>query len=140
MVGRFYFPVSCFGYARGVVHEYPTLRVKLFNLAGEELEVELGVDTGFEGSILLDREAYEFFAVGELPREAWRRYRTLAGPLPMRTARAIAELGGRRFEVFVETPLYGGGKRLAGRELLNALIIVLDGLRREACVARESVA
>jgi hypothetical protein len=27
------------------------LRVKLFNLAGEELEVELGVDTGFEGSI-----------------------------------------------------------------------------------------
>jgi predicted aspartyl protease len=104
VVGRFYFPVSCFGYARGVVHEYPTLRVKLFNLAGEELEVELGVDTGFEGSILLDREAYEFFAVGELPREAWRRYRTLAGPLPMRTARAVAELGGRRFEVLVETP------------------------------------
>jgi predicted aspartyl protease len=33
------------------------LRVKLFSLAGEELEVELGVDTGFEGSILLDREA-----------------------------------------------------------------------------------
>jgi len=105
VVGRFYVPVSCFGYARGAVHGYPVLRVKLFSLAGEELEVELGVDTGFEGSILLDRETYEFFAVGELPREAWRRYRTLAGPLPMRTARAVAELGGRRFEVLVETPL-----------------------------------
>lgn len=37
MVGRFYIPVSCFGYAQGAVHEYPVLRVKLFNLAGEEL-------------------------------------------------------------------------------------------------------
>jgi len=118
------------------VHEYPTLRVRLFNLAGEEFGVvELGVDTGFEGSILLEREAYEFFAVGELPREAWRRYRTLAGPLPVRTSRAIAELGGERVEVLVETPLYGGGKRLAGRELLNMIALVLDGPRREACVA-----
>jgi predicted aspartyl protease len=57
VVGRVYIPVSCFGYARGAVHGYPVLRVKLFSLAGEELEVELGVDTGFEGSILLDREA-----------------------------------------------------------------------------------
>jgi predicted aspartyl protease len=138
VVGRVYVPLSCFGYARGVVHEYPVLRVRLFNLAGEEFgTVELGVDTGFEGSILLDREAYEFFAVGELPREAWRRYRTFAGPLPMRTARAVAELGGRRVEVLVETPLYGGGKRLVGRELLNKLVLVLDGPRREACVARE---
>jgi len=135
VVGRVYIPVSCFSYAKGALYEYPTLQVKLFNLLGEELELELCIDTGFEGSILLEREAYEFFAVGELPREAWRRYRTLAGYIPMRTARAFAELSGRRMEVFVETPLYGGGKRLAGRELLNAIVLVLDGPRREACVA-----
>jgi len=41
-------------------------------LLGEEYgEGLLPVDTGFEGSIMLDRDAYELFAVGELPREMW---------------------------------------------------------------------
>lgn len=137
MAGRLYLPVRCFSYAQGVLHEQPVLRLRLFNLMLEEFgEVELRVDTGFEGSIMLDRESYEFFAVGELPRDAWRLYRTLAGPLPMRVARAFAELGGSRLEVFVETPLYGGGKRLVGRELLNSLVLVLDGPGRAACLAK----
>lgn len=137
MAGRVYIPLNCSGFAKGVLHEHPALRLRLFNLAGDEFgEVELRIDTGFEGSVMLERDAYEFFAVGELPREAWRLYRTLAGPLPMRVARAFAELGDRRVEVFVETPLYGGGKRLVGRELLNSLVLVLDGPARTACLAR----
>jgi len=81
-------------------------------------------------------EIYEFFMVSELPRSAWRTYRTLVGPIPMRTARAIAVIGDVKHEVFVETPLYEGGKRLAGRELLNRFILVLDGPLKSACVAR----
>ena len=135
MVGRLYKPVSCQAYARGLLHGYPVLRVKLINLLGEAIELALPVDTGFEGAVMLDQDTYSFFAVGELPREAWRTYRTLAGPLPVRTARAYVELGGGRFEALVETPIYGGGKRLLGRELLNKLIVILDGPSNLACVA-----
>ncbi|RLF00126.1 MAG: hypothetical protein DRJ57_01395 [Thermoprotei archaeon] len=135
-MGRLYEAVSCYEYRRGALHEYPVLRVRLLNLVGEELDIELPVDTGFEGSILLDRETYEFFMVGELPRSAWRTYRTLVGPIPMRTARAVAIIEGEKLEVFIETPLYGGGKRLMGRELLNRLVLVLDGPTRLSCVAR----
>lgn len=135
MVGRVYVPVGCWEYGRGRVYGYPQIRLKLINLLGEELELELPVDTGFEGSLLLDRETYEFFAVGELPREAWRIYRTLAGPLPMRAARAVAVIGGEKREVLVETPVYGLGKRLVGRELLNSLTLVLDGPRGLSCLA-----
>lgn len=136
MVGRLYEAMNCYEYRRGALHEYPVLRVRLHNLLGEELDLELPIDTGFEGSILLDHETYEFFMVGELPRSAWRTYRTLVGPIPMRTARAIAIIGDEKFEVLVETPLYGGGKRLAGRELLNKLVLVLDGPLKRSCVAR----
>ena len=137
MMGRVFKAVSCYGYERGALHDYPVLRVKLLNLMGEEFpeELRLPVDTDFEGLIMLDREAYEFFAVGELPREMWRVYRTLVGRVPMRTARAIAVVGDGRLEVFVETPAYGVGKRLVGRELLNELVLVLDGPRHQACLA-----
>ncbi|MEM4030163.1 MAG: hypothetical protein QXO02_09720 [Thermofilaceae archaeon] len=134
-MGRLYKPMSCWSYARGLVHEYPVLKLRLLNLLGESIELELPIDTGFEGAVMLDYDTYSSFTVGELPREAWRMYRTLAGPLPVRTARAIAEVDSRQFEVFVETPVYGGGKRLLGREPLNRLTIVLDGHARTACTA-----
>lgn len=137
MVGRVFRAVSCAAYLRGALHDYPVLKVKLLNVLGEEYgeELLLPVDTGFEGSVMLDRDAYEFFAVGELPREMWRVYRTLVGRAPMRTARAVAVIGGKRLEVYVETPMYGVGKRLLGRGLLNRLILVLDGPGRQACIA-----
>lgn len=114
MVGRLYKPISCHGYVKGFLHDYPALRIKLINLAGESIELELPVDTGFEGAVMLDSETYSIFAAGELPREAWRLYSTLAGPLPARTARAIAVVGSSKFEVLVETPLYGAGSDSSG--------------------------
>jgi len=53
----------------------------------------------------------------------------------MRTARAILEVGGKKLEVFVESPYYGGGKRLVGREVLSQLVLVLDSINYETCIA-----
>jgi len=39
----------------------------------------------------------------------WRVYWTLVGRVLVRTARAVV-IGGRRLEVYVETPMYGVGK------------------------------
>jgi len=109
----------------------------LWNVIGEEFPetLRIPVDTGFEGSILLDVESYEFFKVGELPREFWRTYRTLSGRALMRVARAVARLGAVELETYVEAPAYGLGKRLLGREVLNKLIVVLDGPKRSSCLA-----
>ena len=48
----------------------------------------------------------------------------------MRAARAIAKVAGHRFEVIVESPLYGGWVSLAGREFLAKLKILLEGPRK----------
>jgi len=96
--------------------------------------IELHVDTGFEGSIMLKSNNYSFFQVGELPREYWRTYRTLAGVVVMRVSRAIVEVNGQRFETYVETPLFGQGKNIVGREFINKLVLILDGPRRLCCL------
>lgn len=137
MVGRIYRARTCVKYKPGILEPYPILNVRLYNVLGEKFpeELEIPVDTGFEGSLMLRREDYEFFMVGELPREYWRTYRTLAGRVIMRVARAIAEINGVKLEVYVETPYYGYGRRLLGREILNKLVLVLDGIRHECCLA-----
>ena len=127
--------LECYGYEESLREPKPVVGVRLFNLAGEEYGlVRLQVDTGFEGSILLPSDAYEFFKIAELPQSMWRLYRTLTGSLTMRTARALAEVAGRRLEVIVETPLYGGWAALAGREFLSRLRLLLDGPARRLCV------
>ncbi len=127
----------CEGYEPGLRVPKPVVTVRLYTLAGEEVgPVRLQVDTGFEGSILLPSELYERFMIAELPTSMWRRYITLTGTVTMRVARAIAEVDGVKLEVFVETPLYGGWRGLAGRELLNKLLLVLDGPRARLCLGR----
>jgi len=138
MVGRssrVYKVTKCFNYKQGLRFPYPVLKLKLFNVALEELGIlEIPIDTGFEGSILLPTDTYRFFKIAELPRSMWRTYLTLTGIITMRVARAIAETNGIRIETYVETPLYGGKKLLLGREFLNKLTIVLDGPKNESCI------
>jgi len=102
--------------------------------ATESLRIPM--DTGYEGSIMLTSELYQAFQIAELPRALWRTYRTLTGTITMRVARAVIEINGMRLESFVEAPLFGKGKLLAGRELLNKLIIIMDGRRRQACLGK----
>ncbi len=135
MARRIYRAKNCIKYRESTLSPYPVLRVKLYNVMFESYgELELQIDTGFEGSILLRAEDYEFFQVGELPRDYWRTYRTLSGNIIMRVARALMEVNGRRYEVYVESPLYGGGKNLIGREVINNLVLVLDGPKNECCL------
>ncbi len=125
----------CEEYEPGLANPRPAIRVHLYTLAGEEVgEVRLTVDTGYEGSILLPTQLYERFKIAELPASMWRRYMTLTGVVTMRVARAIAEVRGKRMEVFVETPLYGGWRGLAGREFLNKLRLLLDGPAAKLCI------
>jgi len=137
MVGRVYRVKKCLSYEAGVLSSYPILEVKLYNLRMEEFPqvLKIPIDTGFEGSIMLLDEDYEFFMIGELPREAWRTYRTLVGPITMRVARGFVEINGEILETFVESPLAGRGKRLLGREFLNKLTVVLDGPDSLCCTA-----
>ncbi len=126
---------ECVDYEESLREPKPVLKVKLYNLAGEEFGVmRLQVDTGFEGSILLPSDIYEFFKIAELPQSMWRLYTTLTGTITMRASRAIAEVAGRRFEVIVESPLYGGWASLAGREFLSKLKILLDGPGKRLCL------
>ncbi len=136
MARRVYRVSTCMKYVRGLLTDKPVLKVRMYNVFGEEFprKVELVIDTGYEGSIMLNNNYYSFFASAELPREMWRMYRTLTGRVIMRVARALVEVGGTKLETYVETPLFGLGKNLAGREFLNKLVIVLDGIRRETCL------
>jgi len=93
-------------------------------------------DTGYEGSIMLTTELYQAFQIAELPRTLWRNYRTLTGATTMRIARAIIEIDDMKFECFVESPLFGKGKLLIGRELLNRLTIIMDGERKQSCIGK----
>lgn len=128
-------PLACWSYQRGIRLPYPVLRLRLYNAALEEYgEIPFQVDTGYEGPLMLPRSEYEFFMIGELPRSLWRRYRTLTDTVTMRVARAVAEVAGARMEVYIESPLHGGGKRLAGREVLNRLRVLLDGPAGRLCL------
>ncbi len=136
MVGRIYRAKKCLKYMENEATSYPVLKLKLYNILGMEFpeEMEVPIDTGFEGSLMLRNEDYRFFMIGELPRDFWRTYSTLAGSIIMRIAKAIVVIDNIKFETYVETPYLGYGRRLIGREILNNLTLILDGLRKKCCI------
>ncbi|MCF8884463.1 MAG: hypothetical protein L4877_01540 [Aigarchaeota archaeon] len=140
MVGGIYRTVSCTKYAEGKKYPAPALEITLHNMVGEKVleKIKFPIDTGYEGSIMLTSDLYQHFLIAELPRILWKNYKTLTGMVTMRIARAIVKLSnGIEFETFVETPLFGTGKLLIGRELLNKLTIILDGNKENTCIAEE---
>jgi predicted aspartyl protease len=96
------------------------------------------IDTGFAGAMLLSREAFSYFERAELPESESRIYRTLIGPVPMRTARALLKLPhADEMEILVDTPKYGVGKSLIGLRLLHGIELLLNGQRSETCLLEE---
>jgi predicted aspartyl protease len=120
MVGWECVPIICFE------GEKPYITVRLKSLSGELLELNLRVDTGFDGSILLDNSTYSKFIKGELPESLWFRFRTLNGYLIMRTAKAILDFADKEIETYVLTPKDFDGKNLIGLELIRELRVLLD--------------
>lgn len=140
MVGRLFGTVNCYPHDDST--GYPRLKIRLLNVLGERLPEDLLVplDTGFSGALMLPSNTYEFFMNGELPRETWRQYRTMIGPLQMKSARAFIEIEGKpSAETLVETPLMGKGKLLLGRAILNLLSVLLDGPSNLSCLVRAAV-
>ncbi len=137
MAGRIYEAKNCIKYGKSILSDIPLLELNLYNLKGEKFPGKLliPIDTGFEGSIMLSNEDYEFFQIAELPEEYWRTYRTLAGTVIMRVSYAIVEVNNIKFQTYVETPRFGVGTRLIGREVLNKLTIILDGKNKLVCLA-----
>ena len=119
----------------------PSIPVTLSTLDGK-LVVEkqpIPVDTGFTGTLLLHQETFAHFEKAELPDAESRIYRTLIGPIPMRTARARIRFPmGGEVETFVDTPKYGVGKTLIGLQALNRLELLLSGNSLETCLVRET--
>jgi predicted aspartyl protease len=138
MAGRLYESSNCIEYEKSDSGSKPKINVRLTNVKLEDYPgvIPLSIDTGFDGSILVTDEVYRFFEIGELPKKYWRTYKSLVGPITMRVAKAIVSIEpGIRMETYVETPLFGFGKLLIGRELLDRLTIILDGPLGQLCVA-----
>ena len=123
-------------------HVQPTIPVTLSTLDGLQviLNEKLPVDTGFAGAMLLSRDTFSQFEKAELPESESRVYRTLIGPLPMRTARAILTLPFHDgAEIFVDTPRYGVGKSLVGLGALTKTLLLLHGHNSETCLLKEKI-
>jgi len=118
----------------------PTLPITLSTLDGQRVihEQPMPIDTGFAGAMLLSREAFSYFERAELPESESRIYRTLIGPVPMRTSRALLRLPlADEIEILVDTPKYGVGKSLIGMRLLHGIELLLNGQRSETCLLKE---
>ena len=137
MVGRVYKSIECWKY-KGLTPTNPVVKVSLSNLIGEKIKLlDIPIDTGFSGSILVPQTMFEYFKIGELPPKYRRTYKTIIGKIVMRVARGFIDINSVNMEVFIETPLFGSGKLLAGREVLNKLILILDGLNECCCLSNK---
>jgi predicted aspartyl protease len=137
MAGRLFGAVDCYSHDR--ITNQPRLKIRLSNFAEERWHNDTlaPIDTGFSGAVMLPAESYEFFIIGELPRRLWKEYRTVIGPLQMRVARAFVQTEEERtVETVVETPLFGTGKLLLGRTILNSLSLLLDGPAKLSCLMK----
>jgi hypothetical protein len=136
MAGRIFRTVDCYPYDTPV--NQPRIKITLYNTAKEpwpHREVLAPIDTGFSGAVMLPEQEYQFFLVSEFPRRFWKDYRTMTGPLQMRTARALIRTGASSAldETVVESPVLGMGKLLVGRMTLSKCRLLLDGPARSSC-------
>ncbi|MBB5254768.1 hypothetical protein [Sulfurisphaera ohwakuensis] len=131
MVGRKFITLKCFK-----KDNKPNLTLKLYNLLGEEFELNFRVDTGFDGPLMLNNNDYVKFLVGELPEKSWFSFTTLNGYVIMKTAKALLDLEGKRIETYVLTPRDFEGRNLVGLKVLSQLSIVIDK-GSETCIVSE---
>ena len=127
-------------------HEYigsepriPGLEVEVREpVSGGKRKFIAPVDTGFAGHLLVPIQTYADLATMELPQEDFGSYSTMAGPITLRRAEVELEIEkGRIFNSFIETPLQGEGKLLAGRRILAQLKLALLGEEMMCCQLKQ---
>lgn len=134
MALELYRTLDCLGYV-GPGPGMPAIKVELTEpVGGQKAALTVPVDTGFAGYILADRGTYEKLGTSELPREFFGTYRTMAGPVVLRRSKVQLGVGGKKYESYLETPLFGEGKLLAGRSVLANLDLALIGREGRCCL------
>jgi len=116
----------------------PSIRVKVYGVK-ESIESAFRLDTGYPGQLLISTDLYEKLGLhlAELPEKEFGVYRTASGLVEMKRSQAkiiVPDLG-IDMEVIVETPrriLFE--RNLVGRELINRLKLLLDGIKGEDCI------
>ena len=116
----------------------PSIRIKVHGVKGS-LESIFRLDTGYPGQLLISTDLYERLELylAELPEKEFGVYRTASGLVEMKRSRALITIPGLGIdmEAIVETPRRILFKRnLVGRELINKLKLLLDGVKGEDCV------
>lgn len=134
MVLEFFGAIECTEY---VGHEprMPSLELEVKEpLAGRKRRLIAPIDTGFAGYLLVPKLLYGELGTMELPREDFGVYTTMAGPIILRRAEVEIAVGKRRkLDSFIETPIQGNGKILAGRRIISELDLALLGGRAMCC-------
>ena len=116
----------------------PSIRVKVYGVK-ESIESAFRLDTGYPGQLLISTDLYEKLGLhlAELPEKEFGVYRTASGLVEMKRSQAkiiVPDLG-IDMEVIAETPrriLFE--RNLVGRELINRLKLLLDGVKGEDCI------
>jgi predicted aspartyl protease len=101
------------------------------------LVLEAPIDTGFSGYLLLPQEQYSRLSESEVFSDYFLTYNTILGPVQLRRSPVTLEIFGKRIQSFVETPVSGAGRVLAGRRVLADLRVALLGPESRACVLDE---
>ena len=91
------------------------------------------VDTGFDGSIMVDSETYGSLQLelSEKPQGQFPVYRTFSGTVLFKSSLGRAKVAGRDILAEVIAPVQGKGKCLLGREILKQFTTLL--FRAERC-------
>ena len=116
----------------------PSIRVEVHGVK-ESVESAFRLDTGYPGQLLISTDLYEKLGLhlAELPEKEFGVYRTASGLVEMKRSQAkiiVPDLG-IDMEVIAETPrriLFE--RNLVGRELINRLKLLLDGIKAEDCI------
>jgi predicted aspartyl protease len=138
MVVELYRTRDCNIYNNSVKPNRPTLTVVAETfLTRTRVPLEAVIDTGFSGYLLLPQEKYSELSESELLSDYFLTYNTILGPVQLKRSPVVQEIAGKRMSSFVETPVVGAGKTLAGRRILAELRIALLGPEARACILDE---
>jgi len=106
-------------------YDVPLVLINMITAA--RAAVEGTIDTGFDGSVMVESETYSKlgFQLSEKPESQFPAYRTLSGTTLFRSSPAGALVAGKEVAVDVITPVHGGGKNLIGRRVLREFTTLL---------------
>ena len=112
-------------YPHREAYDVPLVLINM--ITGARAEVQVAIDTGFDGSVMVDSETYSRLALdlSEKPENQFPAYRTLSGTTVFRSSSARAVVAGKEIAVDVITPVHGRGKNLVGRRVLREFTTLL---------------